>query len=135
MEDPLLNSLVAGYLAQVTPKLAASFKKTVKVDLQFGFVKVLKPIPRVVLPLVSLWDSKRWSNTFPIQRPLKRELDLEVEVKERFMRALSVHFTILCVLKVVLRPKRRSLTLRTVKRTAVRATQTMSPPKLRMLQQ
>ena len=134
MEDPLLNSLVAGYLAQVTPKLAASFKKTVKVDLQFGFVKVLKPIPRVVLPLVSLWDSKRWSNTFPIQRPLKRELDLEVEVKERFY-ALSVHFIILCVLKVVLRPKRRSLTLRTVKRTAARVTQTMSPPKLRMLQQ
>ena len=134
MEDPLLNSLVAGYLAQVTPKLAASFKKTVKVNLQFGFVKVLKSISRVVLPLVSLWDSKRWSNTFPIQRPLKRELDLEVEVKERFY-ALSVHFIILCVLKVVLRPKRRSLTLRTVKRTAARATQTMSPPKLRMLQQ
>ena len=42
MEDPLLNSLVAGYLAQVTPKLAASFKKTVKVNLQFSFVKVLK---------------------------------------------------------------------------------------------
>ena len=134
MEDPLLNSLVAGYLAQVTPKLAASFKKTVKVNLQFGFVKLLKSISRVVLPLVSLWDSKRWSNTFPIQRPLKRELDLEVEVKERF-NALSVHFIILCVLKVVLRPKRRSLTLRTVKRTAARVTQTMSPPKPRMLQQ
>ena len=134
MEDPLLNSLVAGYLAQVTPKLAASFKKTVKVNLQFGFVKVLKSISRVVLHPVLLWDSKRWSNTFPIQRPLKRELDLEVEVKERF-NALSVHFIILCVLKVVLRPKRRSLTLRTVKRTAARVTQTMSPPKLRMLQQ
>ena len=39
MEDPLLNSLVAGYLAQVTPKLAVSFKKTVKVDFQLGFVK------------------------------------------------------------------------------------------------
>ena len=134
MEDPLLNSLVAGYLAQVTPKLAASFKKTVKVNLQFGFVKVLKSFPRVVLPLVSLWDSKRWSNTFPIQRPLKRELDLEVEVKERFY-PLSVHLIILCILKVVLRPKRRSLTLRTVKRTAARATRTMSPPRLRMLEQ
>ena len=134
MEDPLLNSLVAGYLAQVTPKLAASFKKTVKVNLQFGFVKVLKQIPRVVLPLVSLWDSKRWSNTFPIQRPLKRELDSEVEVKEIFY-ALLVHFIILCILKVVLRPKRRSPTLRTVKRTVARATQTMSPPRLRMLQQ
>ena len=111
MEDPLLNSLVAGYLAQVTPKLAASFKKTVKVHFQFGCVKELKSILRVVLPLVSLWDSKRWSNTFPIQRPLKRELDLEVEVKERSY-ALSVHFIILRVLKVVLRPKRRNLTLR-----------------------
>ena len=42
MEDPLLNSLVAGYLAQVTPKLAASFKKTVKVDFQFGFVNSIE---------------------------------------------------------------------------------------------
>ena len=29
--DPLLNSLVAAYLANVAPKVAVSFKKTVKV--------------------------------------------------------------------------------------------------------
>ena len=29
--DPLLNSLVAAYLAKVAPTVAATFKKTVKV--------------------------------------------------------------------------------------------------------